>query len=135
MIPASNTITQIDNLPGEEIEFGIGDARWVMRTQAELYSDVTTAIIREYSTNAYDAHVMLTLNSLDKAERFVTTQQQAGIDVRWDGWDLVFFRPADHGYYSKNGAYRNGVWGVENRAAVNGNGEWVVDRRDVRRSN
>ena len=58
MKPAPNTLTQIDNLPGEEIEFGIGDPRWVMRTQAELYSDVTTAIIREYSTNAYDAHVM-----------------------------------------------------------------------------
>lgn len=58
MIPAANTLTQIDDLPGEEIEFGIGDPRWVMRTQADLYSDVTTAIIREYSTNAYDAHVM-----------------------------------------------------------------------------
>jgi hypothetical protein len=58
MKPAPDTITQIDELPGEEIEFGIGDPRWVMRTQAELYSDITTAIIREYSTNAWDAHVM-----------------------------------------------------------------------------
>ena len=58
MRPAPDTLTQIDELPGEEISFGIGDPRWVMRTQAKLYSDVTTAIIREYSTNAYDAHVM-----------------------------------------------------------------------------
>lgn len=58
MRPAPDTLTQIDELPGEEIKFGIGDPRWVMRTQAKLYSDVTTAIIREYSTNAYDAHVM-----------------------------------------------------------------------------
>jgi hypothetical protein len=58
MKPALDTLTQIDELPGEEIEFGIGDPRWVMRTQAELYSDISTAIIREYSTNAYDAHVM-----------------------------------------------------------------------------
>lgn len=58
MRPAPDTLTQIDELPGEEIAFGIGDPRWVMRTQARLYSDVTTAIIREYSTNAYDAHVM-----------------------------------------------------------------------------
>lgn len=58
MRPAPDTLTQIDELPGEEIKFGIGDPRWVMRTQAKLYSDVTTAIIREYSTNAYDAHIM-----------------------------------------------------------------------------
>lgn len=58
MKPVADTLVQTDELPGEEIEFGIGDPRWVMRTQAELYSDVTTAIIREYSTNAYDAHVM-----------------------------------------------------------------------------
>lgn len=59
MIPATNTLTHTDTLGEiEEIEFGIGDPRWVMRTQAELYSDVVTAIIREYSTNAYDAHVM-----------------------------------------------------------------------------
>ena len=58
MIPVKDTFQQIDSLPGEEIAFGIGDPRWVMRTQAELYSDVTTAIIREYSTNAHDANVM-----------------------------------------------------------------------------
>jgi hypothetical protein len=59
MIPVPNTITQEDTLPShEEIEFTIGDPRWVMRTQAELYSDPTTAVIREYSTNAFDAHVM-----------------------------------------------------------------------------
>jgi hypothetical protein len=59
MKPVQNTIQQVDELPAiEEIAFGIGDPRWVMRTQAELYSDVTTAIIREYSTNAWDAHVM-----------------------------------------------------------------------------
>lgn len=58
MRPAPDTLAQIDEMPGEVISFGIGDPRWVMRTQAKLYSDVTTAIIREYSTNAYDAHVM-----------------------------------------------------------------------------
>lgn len=58
MIPVKDTLVDIDTLPGEEIEFGIGDPRWVMKTQADLYSDITTAIIREYSTNAYDAHVM-----------------------------------------------------------------------------
>src|SRR5690606_8495790 len=58
MIPVKDSLIDVDTLPGKEIAFGIGDPRWVMKTQADLYSDITTAIIREYSTNAYDAHVM-----------------------------------------------------------------------------
>lgn len=49
-------MTQVDNLPGEEIEFSIGDPRWVMKTQADLYSNRELAVTREYSTNGYDAN-------------------------------------------------------------------------------
>ena len=57
MIPVTSTVTQIDTLPGEEIEFTIGDPRWVMRSQADLYSNRELAVTREYSTNARDAMV------------------------------------------------------------------------------
>lgn len=76
---------------------------------------------------------MLTLKSLDKAERFVAKQQELGSDVRWDGWEIVFFEPVEHAVYSRNGAYRNGSWGFENRATVNTDGEWEIDRRDILR--
>jgi hypothetical protein len=76
---------------------------------------------------------MLTLKSPDKAEQFVRRQTEKGNDVRWDGWDIVFFAPNDSAFYSRNGAYRNGTWGFENRATVNTKGEWEVDRRDVLR--
>lgn len=76
---------------------------------------------------------MLKIDSLDYAERFVKKQQRLENDVRWDGWDIVFFRPAPWGASSKNGAYRHGEWGFENRYAVNGDGEWNIDWRDVRR--
>ena len=57
MIPLTSDVKQIDNLPGEEIEFSIGenDQKWVMRSLADLYSDTTMATIRELATNAYDA--------------------------------------------------------------------------------
>ena len=88
MIPAPSTITEIDELPGDEYEFGIGDPRWVMRNNAELYSDVTTAIIREYSTNAYDANVMaghsdpiqVTLPSVMGDHFFVVTDTGVGMN-------------------------------------------------------
>lgn len=75
---------------------------------------------------------MLTLG-IKKADKFVKQQQELGNDVRWDGWDMVFFRQADQGVYSKDGAFRSGVWGFENRVPVNDKGLWEVDWRNVRR--
>lgn len=57
MIPAAATMEHINEMPGEETEFSIGDAAWVMESLADLYSDIETATAREYSTNAHDANV------------------------------------------------------------------------------
>lgn len=58
MKPIASTMTEIDNLPGEEVEFTISEANkaWVMRSMADLYSNRELACIREYSTNAYDSN-------------------------------------------------------------------------------
>lgn len=71
---------------------------------------------------------------IKKVERFVKEQQDLGNDVRWDGWDMVFFRPSDAGIYSQQGAFRNGVWGFDNRVSVNSNGVWEIDFRNIKRS-
>ncbi len=76
---------------------------------------------------------MLTLG-IRKVEKFVKEQRALGNDVRWDGWDLVFFRPSPKGIFSREGAFRNGVWGFDNRVSVNEQGVWEVDFRNVRRS-
>jgi len=76
---------------------------------------------------------MLTLRGLRKADQFVRTQQSLGNDVRWDGWDMVFFRAADKAVYSREGAFRNGVWGFDNRVKVDDSGVWEVDFRNVKR--
>lgn len=73
---------------------------------------------------------MLTLG-IKKADRFVTEQQALGNDVRWDGWTMIFFRPSEAAIYSKDGAFRNGVWGFNNRVALNDKGVWEVDFRNV----
>lgn len=75
---------------------------------------------------------MLTLG-IKKVERFVKEQQALGNDVRWDGYDLVFFRPSEQGIYSKNGAFRDGQWGFDNRVSVNSKGLWEIDWRNVKR--
>lgn len=56
-IPTKSLITEVDNLPGQEVAFTIGDPRWVMQSLADLYSNKELAVTREYSTNARDAHI------------------------------------------------------------------------------
>lgn len=75
---------------------------------------------------------MLNLD-IKAAHRVVREQRAAGNDVRWDGWDMVFFRPAEHAIHSKQGAFRNGVWGFDNRVTVNTDGIWSIDERNIRR--
>lgn len=75
-----------------------------------------------------------------KADKFVKQQQELGNDVRWDGWDMVFFRSHPAAMYSvddngrANGVWRNGGYGFENRVEVNSMGLWEVDWRNVKRS-
>lgn len=58
MIPQKSDVLDIDHLEAlEEIEFSIGDSRWVMRSMADLYSNRELAVVREYSTNARDSHI------------------------------------------------------------------------------
>lgn len=77
---------------------------------------------------------MLTLKNPAEAEKFVRRQQRLGNDVRWENYDIVFHRPAPQGVYSKDGAYRDGQWGFENRVPVSEKGTWEVDYRNVRRA-
>lgn len=76
---------------------------------------------------------MFTINNLSRAETFVAEQQEAGANCRWDGWDIVFFRPADAAVTSRHGVYRNGQWGFDNRSVVDESGVWHIDRRNIKR--
>lgn len=67
----------------------------------------------------------------DKSEAFVSEQRARGSDVRWDGWDMVFWKPFSGGFYEKNGEYRNGRWGVSTRVTPDARGLWKVPRRVV----
>lgn len=68
-------------------------------------------------------------------DAFVERQQEAGNDVRWDGWDMIFFKPHRKAHRSKNGRYRNGRWGFEERVAPNRYGKWKVKEEYVTQDN
>lgn len=66
-----------------------------------------------------------------ESEAFVDQQRSKGVDVRWDGWDMVFWKANPGGYSNKHGAYRNNRWGVEFRVSPDTRGLWRVPAKYV----
>ena len=79
---------------------------------------------------------MLRLKNPEQADKFLTEQRKLGNDVRWEtfGKTMVFFRPDPRGINSVHGAFRNGVWGFDNRVEISDDGVLEVELRNVRRS-
>ena len=78
---------------------------------------------------------MITL-TYESADSFVAKQQRLGNDVRWVGWDIVFFKPVPNAFRDPRGV-RNattGEWGYETVVRVNKKGTWKIDYRNVRRA-
>lgn len=78
--------------------------------------------------------------NLKSAHRMVREQQALGNDVRWDNYDIIFFRgdtanpgATAHAITSPAGAFRKGIWGFENRVSVGTDGLWHVDVRNLKR--
>ncbi len=65
MKPLAVDIERFGSLGGEEIEmaFDVNSMAHIMSVLTDLYSDSELAIIREYSTNAYDSHVEAGVNA------------------------------------------------------------------------
>lgn len=66
------------------------------------------------------------------AHKFVREQRRLGNDVRWENFDMVFWKPTHHGFTNKKGAYRNGRWGMESRVVVSEKGTWEVPAKNVK---
>ena len=76
---------------------------------------------------------MLTLG-IRKIEAFVKSQRELGNNVKWNGWTLEFFRPAEQAIYNaRDGIFRDGQWGYLNIVDVDDNGLWNIDFRNVKR--
>lgn len=80
---------------------------------------------------------MVVLN-VGNVEKFVTEQKALGNDVKWDGWDIVFFKRSfqNRGWNQPDGAFdrKTRNWGFQTRVKVNERGEWKVPNRNVKSS-
>lgn len=77
---------------------------------------------------------MATILDFSGAHKFVREQRRLGNDVRWENYDMVFWKPTHYGFTNKKGAYRNGRWGMESRVVVTGQGTWEVPSKNVKSS-
>lgn len=73
--------------------------------------------------------------TIEKVDGFVAKLQRKGTEVRWDGWDMVFFKADRRASRSPKGRRVNGVWGFETRVSANTEGNWLINYRLTRGAN
>ena len=73
---------------------------------------------------------MLVLDYTD-AHKFVQQQRKMGVDIRWDGYDMILFKKTPHGFNNQKGAFRKGRCGIEIRVSPDSLGMWSVVSRNV----
>lgn len=66
-----------------------------------------------------------------EADNFMDRQVAKRNDVRWDGWDMIFFAPHRAAFF-KGGVKRKGRWGFETRVTVDEHGKYKVPARLIR---
>lgn len=73
--------------------------------------------------------------TIDKVDNFVEKAQRKGVNVRWDGWTMVFFREDRRALRNPEGRRQGDKWGFETRVSPNEQGKWMVSYRLARGAN
>jgi hypothetical protein len=63
----------------------------------------------------------------DKVDQFVAKLQRKGADVRFVGWDMVFFKSDERAQNHPAGRRRGDAWGFETVVSPNSQGKWLVN--------
>lgn len=73
--------------------------------------------------------------TVDKADSFVARLQRKGVNVRWDGWKMIFFKADKRAPRDPAGRRLGTEWGFETVVSPNEQGEWLVNYRLTRGAN
>lgn len=46
--------------------------------------------------------------------------------LRWEGWNIVTWKPNPRGYTDKRGQFRNGSWGIQYTYPLRSDGSWRI---------
>ena len=64
--------------------------------------------------------------SFPKVDKFVEDNKSRGVDVFWDGYNMVFFKSDPTAFKKITGKFRNGVWGETTTIKCDDQGFWNV---------
>lgn len=64
---------------------------------------------------------------IDKADTFISKLQKKGINVKWDGWDMVFLTKTPTAEYDVLAVRQNNEWGIPTTVSPNIDGKWLID--------
>lgn len=72
--------------------------------------------------------------TLEEANTFVDNAVDKGIDVRWEGWTMVFHQPLLRAMWSRDGRFsrRTRQWGYETQVEPNADGIYLVNYKLAR---
>lgn len=73
--------------------------------------------------------------TIDKVDGFVAKLQRKGVKVRWDGWNMVFFKADRRALRSTKGRRLGDEWGFETVVSPDAKGQWLVNYRLARGAN
>lgn len=67
---------------------------------------------------------METRKVLRNMHRKVAREQANGVDVRWNGWDVIYFYPNPKAEFDTSGVWRNGSYGYQVTLTPDRQGIW-----------
>lgn len=62
----------------------------------------------------------------DNADQKVNDLQQQGVDIYWDNYALVLFKPDRRAEYHSSGCVRNGKYGFKTVFPLKEDGTWEI---------
>lgn len=72
--------------------------------------------------------------TIDNVDGFISKLQRKGVDVRWNGWNIVFFKENKGALGSPNGRRLGSRWGFEKIISPNRQGKWLIDQGLITRN-
>lgn len=74
---------------------------------------------------------MISLKTVEDAEEFAEKVSNKGVDIRWDGWNMVFHDADPAAMRDPEGRFSRSTnqWGYETVVSPNDEGNWLVNYR------
>ncbi len=57
---------------------------------------------------------------------------RSNLELFWDNYDLIFWKPDNIGFTDTKGMFRKGKWGIATRLKMTQHGTWILNKKYVK---